>query len=233
MKYRPGPFAGASAGSSTSMYRHSRPIFSMLPSAFSSIVVRPPAMLPLVGCDVGEVVGLVRLDHVVLVGLSNMLYHLSPTSGVAARALRRCARAPVISDVSPKTAVDARADQLVEHVADGRAGRRARWSCRTRRTWWRPTVPSMSHSSRCSSDAHCTNSLAVARGLGDGRRCRRGPRSRSRPPACRSWRCPRRRAAVQPSSMPITTTAATLGLEPVPISVRKCRSRSSPNCSRP
>ncbi len=39
--------------------------------------------------------------------------------------------------------------------------------------------------------------------------------------------------SVQPSSMPITTTAATLGLEPVPISVRKCRSRSAPNCSRP
>ncbi len=38
---------------------------------------------------------------------------------------------------------------------------------------------------------------------------------------------------VQPSSMPMTTTAATFGLAPVPISVRKCRSRSSPNCSRP
>ena len=38
---------------------------------------------------------------------------------------------------------------------------------------------------------------------------------------------------VQPSSMPMTTTAATFGLEPVPISVRKCRSRSAPNCSRP
>src|SRR5204862_7796201 len=35
------------------------------------------------------------------------------------------------------------------------------------------------------------------------------------------------------SSMPITTTAATLGLEPVPISVRKCSSRSAPNCRRP
>ncbi len=34
---------------------------------------------------------------------------------------------------------------------------------------------------------------------------------------------------VQLSSMPITTTAATLGLEPVPISVRKNRSRSAPN----
>ena len=37
----------------------------------------------------------------------------------------------------------------------------------------------------------------------------------------------------QPSSMPITTTAATFGFEPVPISVRKCSSRSAPNCSRP
>ena len=38
---------------------------------------------------------------------------------------------------------------------------------------------------------------------------------------------------VQPGSMPMTTQAATLGLAPVPIMVRKCRSRSSPNCSRP
>src|SRR5262245_61012790 len=38
---------------------------------------------------------------------------------------------------------------------------------------------------------------------------------------------------VQPSSMPITTTAATLGFAPVPIRVRKCSSRSAPNCSLP
>ena len=38
---------------------------------------------------------------------------------------------------------------------------------------------------------------------------------------------------VQSSSMPITTTAATFGFDPVPISVRKNRSRSSPNCRRP
>ncbi len=38
---------------------------------------------------------------------------------------------------------------------------------------------------------------------------------------------------VQPSSMPMTTTAATFGFEPVPISVRKWSSRSSPNCRRP
>ena len=35
------------------------------------------------------------------------------------------------------------------------------------------------------------------------------------------------------SSMQITITAATLGLAPVPISVRKCSSRSAPNCRRP
>jgi hypothetical protein len=38
---------------------------------------------------------------------------------------------------------------------------------------------------------------------------------------------------VQPGSMPITTTAATFGLAPVPMMVRKCSSRSSPNCRRP
>src|SRR6476619_957306 len=33
--------------------------------------------------------------------------------------------------------------------------------------------------------------------------------------------------------MPMTIAAATFGLLPVPMSVRKCRSRSAPNCSRP
>src|SRR4051812_14975992 len=37
----------------------------------------------------------------------------------------------------------------------------------------------------------------------------------------------------QPSSMQITMTAATFGLHPVPMSVRKCSSRSAPNCRRP
>jgi hypothetical protein len=39
--------------------------------------------------------------------------------------------------------------------------------------------------------------------------------------------------AVQFGSMPTTTAAATFGFAPVPISVRKVSSRSSPNCSRP
>jgi hypothetical protein len=48
-----------------------RPIFSRLPSAFSSIVVRPPAMLPLVGWLSGEIVDLVRLDHLALISLEH------------------------------------------------------------------------------------------------------------------------------------------------------------------
>src|SRR5262249_16390946 len=50
MNQRPG-LDGSSALSSTPITLHFLPIFWMLPSAFSSIVVRPPAMLPLVGCD--------------------------------------------------------------------------------------------------------------------------------------------------------------------------------------
>jgi hypothetical protein len=50
MNHRPGP-VGTSALSSTPSTTHLRPIFWMLPSAFSSIVVRPPAMFPLVGCE--------------------------------------------------------------------------------------------------------------------------------------------------------------------------------------
>ena len=42
---------GISALSSTPSTTHFLPIFWMLPSAFSSIVVKPPAMLPLVGCE--------------------------------------------------------------------------------------------------------------------------------------------------------------------------------------
>ncbi len=50
MNHRPGP-VGISALSMTPSTMHLRPIFWMLPSAFSSMVVRPPAMLPLVGCE--------------------------------------------------------------------------------------------------------------------------------------------------------------------------------------
>ncbi len=50
MNHRPGP-SGISALSITPSTRHCLPIFWMLPSAFSSMVVSPPAILPLVGWD--------------------------------------------------------------------------------------------------------------------------------------------------------------------------------------
>src|SRR6185503_6582107 len=60
MNHSPGP-VGVSALSSTPSTWHLRPIFWMLPSAFSSIVLRPPAMLPLVGCDSERSLVLCRL----------------------------------------------------------------------------------------------------------------------------------------------------------------------------
>src|SRR3954465_11920243 len=86
--YRPLPLRGASAGASTSMYLHSRPIFSRLPSAFSSMVVRPPAMLPLVGCESDR-------SSVLCASMTSSwydfqtLYHLSPTFLLMARARAR------------------------------------------------------------------------------------------------------------------------------------------------
>src|ERR1700749_3465922 len=50
MNHRPLPF-GASAGLRQPTNFVFLPSFSILPSAFSSMVVRPPRMLPLVGCD--------------------------------------------------------------------------------------------------------------------------------------------------------------------------------------
>src|SRR4029077_3884971 len=83
------------------MYLHSRPIFSRLPSAFSSIVVRPPAMLPLVGCE-SERSSVLCASMTSSWYAFHIWYHFSPISAVAARSLHRCS-APVISDVSPNT----------------------------------------------------------------------------------------------------------------------------------
>ena len=86
--------------------------------------------------------------------------------------------------------------------------------------------------SRCSSVAWCTNSLAR----------HDAARMVSRSPCCSIEnsatglpvsRMPSAITRVHSGSMPITTQAATLGFEPVPITVRKCRSRSSPNWRRP
>jgi hypothetical protein len=69
MNHRPG-WVGASALSSTPSTVQLRPIFWMLPSAFSSMVVSPPSMLPLVGwlslrseVLLASIIALVAVEH--------------------------------------------------------------------------------------------------------------------------------------------------------------------------
>ena len=50
INHKPGP-VGISALSITPSTRHFLPIFWILPIAFSSMVVSPPRILPLVGCE--------------------------------------------------------------------------------------------------------------------------------------------------------------------------------------
>src|SRR6185295_280317 len=90
----------------------------------------------------------------------------------------------------------------------------------------------ISHSSRSSSEAHCKKSLALweAMAMVAISPCPSIPKPTTGLPLLAM---PSTTRPVQPSSMPITTTAATFGFEPVPIRVRKCKSRSAPNCSRP
>ena len=77
-------------------------------------------MLPLVGCEFGKVVGLVRLDHVVLVGLPDLHPLLADLLVDRAR-LGEMLGAGDLGGLA-EHAVDAVRDQLVVHVADGRAG---------------------------------------------------------------------------------------------------------------
>ena len=77
-------------------------------------------MLPLVGCELREVVRLVRFDDLVLIGLPHLVPLLADLRG----------RGPRLGDVLAagdlgglaEHAVDALRDQLVVHVADRRAG---------------------------------------------------------------------------------------------------------------
>ena len=87
-------------------------------------------------------------------------------------------------------------------------------------------------SSRLSSLAHCTYSFAAfeARMIVSWSPWPSMPKPQTGLPVAAM---PSTTFAVHWSSMPITTTAATFGFAPVPISVRKCSSRSAPNCRRP
>jgi hypothetical protein len=90
----------------------------------------------------------------------------------------------------------------------------------------------MSHSTRTCSDAWCTNSFALREAAAI---VAMSPLPSIQKPATGLpvLAMPSTMRCVQPGSMPITMQAATFGFAPVPIIVRKCRSRSSPNCRRP
>src|SRR6201991_3807079 len=156
--------------------------------------------------------------------------NLAEISGETARAAARCS-APVNSEVSPKQPYNPNGTSLsymlptVGHEAS-------------------PVVVSLSphlaatqtsvngHSTRTISEAHCTNSLALREAAAT---VAMSPLPSIQKPATGLpvEAMPSTTFCVQEGSMPMTTQAATLGLDPVPIMVRKCNSRSSPNCSRP
>ena len=130
--------------------------------------------------------------------------------------------------------------------AERAAERRAACRTRCRRVGFepQPEVVSLSphlvetqssaigHDSRCFSLAHCTYSRAAceARMIVSWSPWPSMPKPTTGLPVSAM---PSTTFLVQPSSMPMTTTAATFGLQPAPIRVRKCRSRSAPNWSRP
>ena len=156
--------------------------------------------------------------------------NFSPTSGVAARAAQICS-APVISEVSPKQVVAPMASTL--SITLPTVGLEARPDVVSDSPHFTEIqVSPKAHSSRLSSLAQWTYSLALreaaAMVLWSPFRSMAKP-STGLPVAA----MPSTMRPVQAGSMPITTTAATLGLLPVPIRVRKNSSRSSPNCSRP
>ena len=120
-------------------------------------------MLPLVGWRLGEVVGLVRLDHVVLIGLP----HPVPFLADLRRGRARLAEMLGAGDLRG----------LAEARRRCPAGSACRTCCRRSGRSASPVVVSlsphlvdtqsseMSHSSRCSSVAHCRYSLATREAL--------------------------------------------------------------------
>src|SRR6185437_6454855 len=156
--------------------------------------------------------------------------NLSPTSLLAAR-LAQTTSAPVSSEVSPKQVVAPRGSSLsirlptVGQEPSPEVVSLSPHLVETNRS-------SMEQRSRCFSVAHCTSSCALREAAA---MVLMSPLVSMEKPATGFpvAAMPSTTRPVQPGSMPMTTPAATLGLQPVPISVRKCSSRSSPNCSRP
>jgi hypothetical protein len=99
MKCSPGRL-GPSAGSSTETTLQ-RPIFSTLPRAFSSMVLRPPRMLPWVGCEPSRSASCSMMKSWYAWKVARNFWR---TSGVA-HCSAILSSAPVTSLVSPKIRV--------------------------------------------------------------------------------------------------------------------------------
>ena len=208
---------------------HLRPIFWMLPSAFSSIVVSPPAMLPFVGCesDRSDVLWrlidlLVAVEHAHEVGAHVDRRGSAPRRSARRRSARSSRRTPAC--IRPRRACRTRRRPS--------GSRRSRTSCPIRRTSSTPTAPASAHSSRTFSLAHCTYSFATfdARMIVSWSPCSSMPKPVTGLPVAAM---PSTTRLVHWSSMPMTTTAATFGFAPVPISVRKWCARSRRTPARP
>jgi hypothetical protein len=138
---------------------------------------------------------------------------------------------PVSSDVSPKNTVAP--SSTSRSTATPTVGHEARPVVVSDSPHLMLTVRSSRWTgSRLISEAHCTNSFAFQEA--------RRTVSRSPKPSMENAATglpvsamPSAILSVQLGSMPMTTTAATFGLEPVPIMVLKWSARSSPYCSRP
>ncbi|MNM97346.1 hypothetical protein D3C81_1098480 [compost metagenome] len=152
------------------------------------------------------------------------------TSSLAQRAATMCSP-PVSSEVSPKTSVVPSGCSLSKALPT--VGLAPQPDVVSDSPHLVDTHSSLiGHSTRCSAVAYCTYSFAAfeARMMVSWSPWPSMPKPTTGLPVLAM---PSTTFLVQPSSMPITTTAATLGLLPAPISVRKCRSRSGPNCRRP
>ena len=196
------------------------PIFCRLPKAFSSMVVRPPAMLPFGGLTAGKIVGLVAIDHL-LIFIECRHEIAPPLRQWPARSLQTIS-APVISLVSPKLQVPPIFNQFIQGITHEWGWKPGRWVVSLSPHLTLTQISLRSHSSRLSSLAQCMYSLAfqlaVSHNL-DFTVASFDAESRSR--VCRFWRCLRQFGWSTRARCQCTTTAATLGLAPVPINVRK------------
>ena len=145
-------------------------------------------------------------------------------SGETARAAARCS-APVSSEVSPKQPYSPSGTSLSYMLPT--VGQEASPVVVSLSPHLAATHRSVSaHSSRTFSEARMHELLGLARGGGDGRDVAVALDREARHRLAGLGDAVDDTVWVQPGSMPMTMQAATLGLAPVPIMVRKCSSRS-------